>query len=71
MPAKKEFPVEDSDFRTSINTFKHLKPRCVQVAKKSRGVAVRDSKDPSKTTLFFTHGEWNAFIKGVKAGEFD
>ncbi len=67
----KEFPVCDSDFRSSINTFKHCKPRCVQVAIKQEGVAVRDSKDPTKKTLFFNHEEWEAFTKGVKEGEFD
>jgi len=65
----KEFPVKDSDFHTSSWT-KGGK-RCVQVARKQQGVAVRDSKDASKTSLFFNHDEWNAFVKGVKAGEFD
>jgi hypothetical protein len=43
----------------------------VQVAQKPEGVALRDSKDADKTTLFFNHNEWEAFLKGVKAGEFD
>lgn len=36
-------------------------------------VAVRDSKDTSKTptTLRFTTKEWAAFINGAKNGEFD
>lgn len=64
------FPVEDSDFKkSSWSDF----PRkvCVQVASRSEGVAIRDSKDPEKNTLFFTHAEFDAFKKGVKAGEFD
>ncbi|MDE2040986.1 MAG: DUF397 domain-containing protein [Patescibacteria group bacterium] len=67
----KEFPVVDTDFRSSINTYKQCKPRCVQVAIKPEGVAVRDSKDAAKKTLFFTHEEWVAFTKGVKEGEFE
>lgn len=65
----KVFSVHDEDFKTSSWTTGHH--WCVQVARKSEGVAVRDSKDPGKTTLFFTGNEWEAFIKGVKGGEFD
>jgi len=32
---------------------------------------VRDSKNPAGYVLTFTPGEWNAFIEGVKDGEFD
>ncbi|GAA2858295.1 DUF397 domain-containing protein [Streptosporangium fragile] len=34
-------------------------------------IAVRDSKDPDGPTLFFTPAEWEAFVNGVKAAEFD
>ncbi|GII04624.1 DUF397 domain-containing protein [Planobispora takensis] len=34
-------------------------------------IAVRDSKDPDGPALFFTPAEWDAFIGGVKADEFD
>lgn len=33
--------------------------------------AVRDSRDPSGPVLYFTPGEWEAFLRGVKASEFD
>ena len=33
--------------------------------------AVKDSKDPDGPVLTFTATEWDAFIRGVKAGEFD
>ncbi|MET8335878.1 DUF397 domain-containing protein [Streptosporangium canum] len=33
--------------------------------------AVRDSKDPSGPVLYFNPGEWQAFLSGVKASEFD
>lgn len=44
---------------------------CVEVAIVADAVGVRDSKNRTQATLQFTHNEWIAFIKGVKAGEFD
>ncbi|MEO3868392.1 DUF397 domain-containing protein [Nonomuraea sp. B12E4] len=45
---------------------------CVEVAELSRGRrGVRDSKNPIGPVLIFTPSEWNAFIEGVKDGEFD
>ncbi len=64
------FNVADGQFKTSSWTGGII-AQCVMVAKTSKGFAVRDTKDKDKTTLFFKKGEWNAFIKGVKAGEFD
>ncbi|MHC1560193.1 DUF397 domain-containing protein [Actinomycetospora sp. C-140] len=46
---------------------------CVEVARlpASGHFAVRDSKNPELEARVFTLREWNAFIDGVKAGEFD
>lgn len=45
---------------------------CVEVADLADGGrAVRDSKNPAGGVLQFTPGEWTAFTKGVRAGEFD
>jgi len=44
---------------------------CVAVKITETSVMVRDTKDASKMTLSFNHGEWQAFLKGVKDGEFD
>jgi hypothetical protein len=45
---------------------------CVEVADlPDGGTAVRDSKNPDGPKLAFTRGEWEAFIGGVKDGEFD
>jgi Domain of unknown function (DUF397) len=45
---------------------------CVEVAALPGGaVAVRDSKDREGPVLRFTAAEWDAFIGGAKAGEFD
>ncbi|MEV6861256.1 DUF397 domain-containing protein [Streptosporangium subroseum] len=32
---------------------------------------LRDSKDPDGPKLYFTDAEWEAFVGGVKDGEFD
>lgn len=70
MMRNKPFKVADQDFVKS--TWSKNNPKtCVMVALKPEGVAVRDSKDPARATLFFSHDEWDAFTKGVKGGEFD
>ncbi|MEV0623987.1 DUF397 domain-containing protein [Nonomuraea sp. NPDC050404] len=45
---------------------------CVEVATNLPGfVAVRHSKHPNGAALIFTPAEWEAFLGGVKHGEFD
>jgi len=46
---------------------------CVEVAfTPDNNILVRDSKDKDLgPTLLFTSKEWDAFINGVKSGEFD
>lgn len=45
--------------------------QCVEIAELTDGHrAVRDSKNPDGPALIFTHGEWEAFTAGVRAGEF-
>lgn len=44
---------------------------CVEVALEHNTVKVGDTKDRKATPLSFNREEWDAFIKGVKAGEFD
>jgi hypothetical protein len=64
----------DEDFKKSSlsgTTPRPGGPRCVAVAVKDGVYAVRDTKDASKTTLRFTKDEWEAFIGGVKLGEFE
>ncbi|MBC3989108.1 DUF397 domain-containing protein [Streptomyces sp. AC563] len=39
-------------------------------AARSGVVPVRDSKDPQGPTLTFDPAAWNAFVAGVKAGDF-
>jgi hypothetical protein len=44
---------------------------CVEVALTDDAVYVRDTKDRSLPAHRFTAAEWDAFIAGVKDGEFD
>ncbi|GAA4187816.1 hypothetical protein GCM10022252_22050 [Streptosporangium oxazolinicum] len=46
--------------------------QCVEVAVNLPGaIAVRDSKDPDGAKLLFTSAGWQAFVGGIKSGEFD
>ena len=44
---------------------------CVEVAKYGDGVLIRDSKNPRGPKLQFANSKWNAFVEGVRRGEFD
>jgi hypothetical protein len=45
---------------------------CVEIAHLWDGtVALRDSKNPGKAAHVFSADEWEAFVSGVKNGEFD
>ena len=45
---------------------------CLEAAGLDGGdVGVRNSRDPGGPVLRFTPGEWEAFIGGVRNGEFD
>lgn len=62
--------VDEDGFKTSGHT--PSSPWfCVAVRANEAGVQVRDTKDPLKTTLTFSKDEWQAFVAGVKNGEFD
>jgi hypothetical protein len=43
---------------------------CVEVAKVGSEYLVRDSKNLDVAPLSFTAAEWDAFVEGVRAGEF-
>lgn len=62
----------DEDFKTmSMCDPQGTGEKCVAVALTPEAVGVRDTKDPTKMTLVFTHSEWAAFLDGIKKGEFD
>ncbi|GAA2718202.1 DUF397 domain-containing protein [Actinocorallia aurantiaca] len=49
-------------------------PECVEagpLADGSERVAVRHSLRPGAEVIVYTRGEWEAFVRGVRAGEFD
>ncbi|MET0416143.1 MAG: DUF397 domain-containing protein [Actinoplanes sp.] len=59
----------DAPFRKS--TFSSPDAGCVEVGVTDGRLLVRDTKDPSGPVLQFTAREWDAFVNGVRAGEFD
>ncbi|MEV4283654.1 DUF397 domain-containing protein [Actinoplanes xinjiangensis] len=60
-----------SNARWRTSTRSGANGNCVEVAITDEGVAVRDTKDRSKPAHVFTLAEWDAFVGGVKDGEFD
>ncbi|WP_345647409.1 DUF397 domain-containing protein [Streptomyces tremellae] len=45
--------------------------QCVEFARVSGAMAVRDSKDPAGSARWSSPGEFTAFVCGVTRGEFD
>jgi hypothetical protein len=69
----KTFKLQGIEFRTSSFSNIDPVPYCVTVGQAQDGsVIVRNSQDSdSAKALIFTKEEWKAFVKGVKANEFD
>jgi len=44
---------------------------CVEIAELNGMVVMRDSKDPHGHMLHYTTEEWRAFIRSIKAGNYD
>lgn len=44
---------------------------CVEVARNGDAVLIRDSKNPHGPKLEFSNLEWQAFVQGVRNGDFD
>ena len=44
---------------------------CVEAAAVGDDIVVRDSKTPDGPILRFNRAEWDAFVAGVRCGEFD
>jgi hypothetical protein len=63
-------PGSDSYWIKSSLSFSNS--NCVEVASLPDGeISVRDSKDSEGPVLRFTSDEWQAFLGGVRNGEFD
>lgn len=59
----------DAWIKSSLSSYNG---NCVQVAGLAGDtIRVRDSKNPRGGVLSFTQAEWDAFIGGVRNGEFD
>jgi hypothetical protein len=44
---------------------------CVEVTEQDGMILLRDSKHPDGGILQYRSEEWQAFVHGIKAGEFD
>jgi hypothetical protein len=62
--------MSDSNWIKSSLSFVH--GNCVEVRALPGGqFEVRNSRFPDQASLTFTSGEWEAFLGGIRAGEFD
>jgi hypothetical protein len=65
-------PVPGEGAKWVKSSFSFANGNCVEIAKLADGrVGLRDSRDPEGPVLRFTRPEWDAFLGGVKNGEFD
>lgn len=65
-----EADLKDLSWRKS--SFSAGAENCVEVATANDGGRwLRDTKDRARPAHYFTADEWDAFIKGVKGGQFD
>lgn len=53
------------------STRSSVEGQCVEVMMTDTEVLVRDTKDRGKPGHRFTHGQWAAFVGGVRDGAFD
>lgn len=67
----REERMDKDGFFVSSRTFITNRRTCVSVKISDAGIQVRNTKDSTKTTLMFSRDEWEAFLVGAKAGEFD
>ena len=44
---------------------------CVEVTQQNGMILLRDSKKPRSRPQHYTAEEWQSFVRGIKAGEFD
>lgn len=63
------FLFKDTDFLKS-SWSKNNPQTCVLIAKNEKTIAIRDSKDKLKTTLYLSIEEWEAFKKEILSQEF-
>jgi hypothetical protein len=65
-------PTDDSSDTWVKSSFSAYTGNCVEVTGLSGDIIrVRNSKDADSEALSFTAAEWDAFLAGVRNGEFD
>ena len=62
--------ISELTWRTAVSA-KCEAGACVEVAQLQGSYFFRDSKDPDGPVLTFTQSEWDAFVSGVRAGDFE
>jgi len=68
----RKFRSRTSELDWAKSSLSYANGSCVEVAGLSSDVIrVRDSKDTKGSILRFTPAEWDAFLGGVRKGEFD
>lgn len=68
----RKFHSRNSALNWTKSSLSHANGECVEVAGLSSDlIGVRDSKDAKGPILRFTPAEWDAFLGGVRKGEFD
>lgn len=72
MKAPRNPHAKDGFVTSSITRYLPIKTCvAVRIGEKKETVQIRDTKDSKSPTLEFTYAEWDAFVQGVKKGEFD
>jgi Domain of unknown function (DUF397) len=67
-----KFRSRSSELDWAKSSLSYANGSCVEVAGLSDNlIRVRDSKTPKGAILRFTPDEWDAFLGGVRKGEFD
>lgn len=71
MPRKLDLSDADLASATWLSAGDRDTPNRVEIALVAGGLAMRDSDHPEGPVLLFTRAEWDAFVAGVRADEFD
>ena len=61
----------DSGSQWTKSSLSFSNGNCVEVASLDGQIGVRNSRDRAGSVLRFTPDEWDAFLGGVRNGEFD
>lgn len=69
---KQRYPWASMALRWVKSSFSYANGNCVEVAGLlGKVILIRDSKDADGPVLAFSPDEWDAFLDGVRNGEFD